>query len=250
MGVRAAAVPILLAALVGCGEEDPSTGTAELPVGRPELPTPDQVVENGVHVITHEGVKKAVVEAEQLYFYNESGKVIGDTLEVRFFDESGSYVSTLSAKSGEMIRGSEVMTARGDVFVRSSETTIRTEELRYDPAQNRIWSDEPTEIHQRGNVVRGRQGVESDPGLREIRIRGGSAVLRSEPEVESRDEPEERTRERRERTDRVPDGEAAEEEPAEEEPAGGGEDPGTGEPDGEEAGAPEQEPGAAGDAGS
>ncbi|MDX1623283.1 MAG: LPS export ABC transporter periplasmic protein LptC [Gemmatimonadota bacterium] len=237
-GVRLAAVAILLAALVGCGEEDPSTGTAELPVGRPDLPTPDQVVENGVHVITYEGVKKAVVEAEQLYFYNESGKVIGDTLEVRFFDESGSYVSTLSAKSGEMIRGSEVMTARGDVFVQSSETTIRTEELRYDPAQNRIWSDEPTEIHQRGNVVRGRQGVESDPGLREIRIRGGSAVLRSEPEVESRDEPEERTGRER-------DGEAAGEAPA-----AGGEETGTGRPDGEEAGTPDQEPGAAGDAGS
>lgn len=149
-------------------------------MGRSGLPTPDQVVENGEHVITVQGVKKALLMAEQLYFYNQSGKVIGDTIQVSFFDDAGEFVSMLTAKTGEMEQTSQEMIARGDVFVRGREATIKTEELHYDPQANRIFSDQPTVINQQGNVIRG-QGVESDPALREIKIRGGSAVLRSEP---------------------------------------------------------------------
>lgn len=176
---------LALALATACGEDVPSTGTADLPIGRSELPTPDQVVENGEHILTYQGVKKAVVEAEQLYFYNQAAKVIGDTIQVTFFDDSGKYVSMLTARTGEMVQGTQEMTARGDVFVRSPDATIRTEELHYDPARNLIRSDEPTEINQGGNVIRGRRGVESDPGLKEIKIRGGSAVLRSEPRLGS-----------------------------------------------------------------
>ena len=48
--------------------------------------------------------------------------------------------------------------------------------------RNLVSSDKPTEIFQQGNVIRG-SGVESDPALTNIRIRGGSAVIRSEPRL-------------------------------------------------------------------
>ena len=63
---------------------------------------PDQVVENGEHVITAQGVKKAVMVAEQLYFYNDAGKVYGDTIQVSFFDDAGAFQSMLTAMEGEM----------------------------------------------------------------------------------------------------------------------------------------------------
>jgi LPS export ABC transporter protein LptC len=182
---RASACLLLLAALglgsvVACGDEPTQVRTTELPVGRSGLPTPDQVVENGEHVITVQGVKKAILTAEQLYFYNQTGKVIGDTIQVNFFDDSGGFVSILTARTGEMEQTSQEMVARGDVFVRGRDATIKTEELHYDPRANRIFSDQPTVINQQGNVIRGK-GVESDPALSEIKIRSGSAVLRSEP---------------------------------------------------------------------
>lgn len=168
-------------ALGGCDDGAPArTGTAELPAGRPGIGQPDQVVENGEHVITAQGVKKAVLVAEQLYFYNQAGKVYGDTIQVSFFNDSGEFQSMLTALEGEMSQRSEDMIARGNVVVRGSGSTIRTEELHYDPRRNLVTSDKPTEINQQGNVIRG-QGVESDPALTNIRIRGGSAVLRSEP---------------------------------------------------------------------
>ncbi len=171
----------LLAAACG-GEEPTRIGTAELPPGRPGLGAPDQVVENGEHIITTQGVKKAVLVAEQLYFYNDEGKVYGDTIQVSFFDESGEFQSMLTAREGEMSQRSDDMIARGNVVVRGSDSRIVTEELHYDPQRNLVTSDEPTEIFQQGNVIRGR-GVESDPALTNIRIRGGSAVIRSEPRL-------------------------------------------------------------------
>lgn len=180
---RITGIATLASCLLACGGDEPTrTGTAELPAGRPGLGMPDQVVENGEHVITVQGVKKAVLVAEQLYFYNDQGKVYGDTIQVSFFDKAGAFQSMLTALEGEMSQHSDDMIARGNVVVRGSSSRITTEELHYDPQRNLVTSDKPTEIFQGGNVIRG-SGVESDPALTNIRIRGGSAVIRSEPDL-------------------------------------------------------------------
>lgn len=181
--MRAARALALLAGalLLGCGEDATPVRTVEPPEGRPGLPTPDQIVEEGTHIITVQGVKEAVINARRLLFYDTEGKVYGDTIEVQFFDETGAAVSMLTAKKGELDQSTQQMIAREDVLVRGREATIRTEELLYDPVEDRISSDAPTEINQGGNVIRG-QGVISDTALRDIRITSGSAVLRSDPE--------------------------------------------------------------------
>lgn len=180
--MRRLALPLLvgLAVLSACEDEPTSTRTVELPTGREGLPaTPDQVVENGQHVITVDGVKKAVIEAEQMYFFHELGRVIGDTISVRFFDENGVQQSLLTALTGEIDQETQEMLAEGEVHVRGETSRIVTEELQYHPERNLVTSDTTTEIHQDGNVIRG-QGVESDPGLKNLKIRGASAVIRNE----------------------------------------------------------------------
>lgn len=186
MSVRSLPAAVALAALLSlagaCENPPESSGTAQIPGGPDTLPPPDQVVEDGEHVITIEGVKKAVLVAEQLYFYNDTHTVVGDTIQVSFFGEGGEFVSMLTATTGIINQRSQEMTAHGNVDVRSDDSRIETEVLHYEPGADRIWSDRATTINQQGNLIRG-QGVESDPGLREIRIRGGSAVLRSEPDL-------------------------------------------------------------------
>ncbi|MGH7543839.1 MAG: hypothetical protein ACREK7_07845, partial [Gemmatimonadota bacterium] len=73
---------VVLALFSACEEDVTPVRTVEPPTGRPGLPTPDQVVEDGTHVITVEGVKKAEILAERLLFYNGEGKVYGDTIQV------------------------------------------------------------------------------------------------------------------------------------------------------------------------
>lgn len=227
---------VLLAALVAlgtaCDDAPEAGGTAQIPVGPDTLPPPDQVVEDGEHVITIEGVKKAVLVAEQLYFYNDTSTVVGDTIQVSFFGEGGEFVSMLTAVSGVINQRSQEMTARGNVDVRSPDSRIETEVLHYEPAADRIWSDQPTIINQQGNVIRG-QGVESDPALERIQIRGGSAVLRSEPEVGPR--PESDTAGETDGGARSPGEEAPPDDPDEAAPEGsdGDEAPGDGEETGD-----------------
>ena len=184
-GISALALAVILGVGGACGGEDAApTRKAELPSGPEGYPPPDQVVENGQHVITAEGVRKAVLVAEQLYFFNALGKVVGDTISVTFYDEEGTYQSTLTARSGELEQSTQSMIAKGDVFVRGTDSTIRSEQLRYDPSANQVITESTTEIVQGGNVIRGR-GVVADPGLKNLRITGGSAVLRSEPQLGS-----------------------------------------------------------------
>jgi len=178
-------VAVVPALVFACGQDATPVRTVEPPTGRPGLPTPDQVVEDGTHVITVEGVKKAEIVAERLLFYNGEGRVYGDTIQVRFFDDAGAPTSTLTARSGELEQATQEMIARENVVVRGRDAIIRTEELHYDPTSDRLTSEGRTEIDQRGNVIRG-QGVVSDTALRDIRITGGSAVLRSDPERQER----------------------------------------------------------------
>jgi len=186
------AMCLLARALAGCEGERNRPGTTAPQPGPAGYPAPDQVVENGQHVITVQGVRKAVMVAERLYFYEQLGKVVGDTIEVTFYDEEGTYQSTLTARTGELQEATQDMIAKGSVMVRSEDSSIRTEELRYDPAQDLVTTDQQTEIVQRGNVIRGR-GVTADPGLKNIRIRGGSAVLRTEPDVGAPPPPQDTT---------------------------------------------------------
>jgi LPS export ABC transporter protein LptC len=171
----------LLAAGLACGRDEvaprrPLTTQA----GAPER-APDQIIENGTHVVTREGVKRAVLQARQIEFYNAEAKVEADTMEMTFFDARGLEESRLTARYGEIDQRTEDVMARGDVMVVASDgTRISGEELRYDSAADRITSDLPVTIVREGNRIQG-DGVEADPALTSIRITGSSAVLERTP---------------------------------------------------------------------
>jgi LPS export ABC transporter protein LptC len=139
-------------------------------------------------VVTREGVKRAVLEARQIEFYNAEAKVEADTMEMTFFDARGLEESRLTARYGEIDQRTEDVLARGDVLVVASDgTRISGEELRYDSAADRITSDRPVEIVREGSRIRG-DGVEADPALTSIRITGSSAVLERTPRLGRRRE--------------------------------------------------------------
>jgi LPS export ABC transporter protein LptC len=144
---------------------------------------PDQVIENGTHTATREGVKKAVMEARRISFFNLDGKVEADTVRITFFDGNGVPESRLSALFGEIDQRTEDMLARGQVLILAEDgTRIEGQELRYDATRDQIVSTQPVTIFQDGSRIRG-AGVEADPALTNIRITGSSAVLERTPRV-------------------------------------------------------------------
>ncbi|MFN2433123.1 MAG: LPS export ABC transporter periplasmic protein LptC [Gemmatimonadota bacterium] len=180
------AATALAAALVlgACGDGEVAPRRPLTTEAGDRTPLPDQVIESGTHVVTREGVKKAVMVAREISFFNAEGKVEADTMEVTFFDANGVQQSRLSARFGEIDQRTNDMLARGDVrIVAEDGTRIDGEELSYDAARDRIVSTKPVTVFQDGNRIRG-QGVEADPALTNIRMTGSSAVLRRAPRAE------------------------------------------------------------------
>lgn len=179
-------------ALVACAAL-PACGDGELAPRRP-LTTqseagerlPDQIIEDGTHIVTRDGVKRAVMVARRIAFFNLAGKVEADTMEVTFYDDRGVEESRLKALFGEIDQRTNDMVARGKVLILAEDgTRIDGEELRYDSARDLVLSDKPVTILQDGNRIRGSR-VETDPGLTNLRITGSSAVLREAPRAASR----------------------------------------------------------------
>ncbi len=144
---------------------------------------PDQIIEEGTHVLTREGVKKAILKARRIYFYNAEGKVEADSVRVTFYDANGIEQSRLNADRGEIDQRTSDMLARGKVLVVSEDgSRIQGDELRYDATRDLIVSTRPVTIFQKTNRIQG-QGVETDPGLTNIRMTGTSAELDEKPRV-------------------------------------------------------------------
>jgi LPS export ABC transporter protein LptC len=144
---------------------------------------PDQIIEEGTHVLTREGVKKAILNARRIYFYNAEGKVEADSVRVTFYDANGIEQSRLNADRGEIDQRTSDMIARGKVLVVSEDgSRIQGDELRYDAARDLIVSTRPVTVFQKTNRIQG-QGVETDPGLTNIRMTGTSAELDEKPRV-------------------------------------------------------------------
>jgi LPS export ABC transporter protein LptC len=175
----------LCAALVlaGCQDNELTPRRPLTTQAEPQERVPDQIIEEGTHILTREGVKKAVMKARRIFFYNVEGKVEADSVRVTFFDANGAESSWLNAHHGEIDQRTNDMTARGKVLIVSTDgSRILGEELRYDATRDLIVSTQPVTIFQDNNKIQGR-GVEADPALTNIRMTGTSAVLESKPRV-------------------------------------------------------------------
>jgi len=112
-------------------------------------------------------------------FELEAGKITqrGDTtwiygLHAKFYDREGRVSSNLEADSGFYLRKYGDMKAFGDVKFSSQEgKKLFTSFLAWEKRKNRIWTDKKVKILSNGKEIIG-EGLESDPQLREIIIKG------------------------------------------------------------------------------
>lgn len=152
----------------------------------------DQVAFGVTYVTTDNGVRRANLRADTTLMYNDSSLVDLHGVELDLYDENGAHQATLTSLSGQLNRGTNMMIARGAaecdlntgagcvvLTVRGADgSTIWTQELHYDPAQKRIWSDTRTRRRlANGQVVQG-QSFTADDQFRNVTIRGlsGSGI--------------------------------------------------------------------------
>jgi LPS export ABC transporter protein LptC len=128
----------------------------------------DQVLDSVYHVVTKNGMRQSIVEADTAYYYEATKTFELKRLTVTFFNAVGAQTSTLTAREGTYQVALGQMEGRGDVVVRSTDgRTLHTDLLRYDQGVNQLSTDRPftfTGPTANGSGV----GFVSDPDFRNV----------------------------------------------------------------------------------
>lgn len=181
-GVRAGAGPGLLLlgalALGACRADEPvrTAGSELLGLGA------DQVLIGMEHFMTREGLRRAHVQADTAFFFQDSSKVRLRPVDVVFFDTQGGELSHLTAAEGVYDLRTNDMEVRGRVVMLSRREfqRLETEHLRYDSREDKIRGDVDFVLYRENTVIRG-TGLVSDPGLESTRVTRPSAVVENPP---------------------------------------------------------------------
>jgi LPS export ABC transporter protein LptC len=130
--------------------------------------TADQVLDSVYHVVTKDGMRQSIVEADTAYYYEASKIFELRHLKVTFFNVNGGQTSTLTSREGTYQVGLGKMEARGGVIVRSVDgRNLFTKILKYDQNGNELSTDQPftfTGPTANGSGV----GFVSDPDFRNV----------------------------------------------------------------------------------
>jgi LPS export ABC transporter protein LptC len=130
------------------------------------------VIENFSVTESGEGKREWILEAREARVYERIGETRADSLRVRFFrKEDGTLYSTLRADQGRIDQASKDVTASGNVVVETDEGyRLETLSLTWIQKTGRIRTDDPIRLRKGRDLLTG-TGFESDPSLRQYRIR-------------------------------------------------------------------------------
>jgi LPS export ABC transporter protein LptC len=163
--VGAGTVALVAIAALACNEPTARPGTLGAAAD-----TADQTLIKVRHFITRDGVQKSLVEADTAYYYEESQTFELRGVTVTFYAADGTPTSTLTSREGTYHLQTGAMEGRGNVVVRSADKTrtLRSEELKYDPAKDEISSVKFYTYDQGSNHLEG-DGFTTDPNFQRMK---------------------------------------------------------------------------------
>jgi LPS export ABC transporter protein LptC len=145
----------LVGLLAGCGS-DATTPAAAGDLA--QLPA-DQVIYGLRHVMTKDGVRTAVLEADTAYLYEEGRRFDLMGVQLQFFEENGAESGNLVSETGEYNLSNGMFIARSNVVLITSPAAggrrLETEELHYDVRNDQLWSDTAFTLVEQGRTTRG-----------------------------------------------------------------------------------------------
>lgn len=171
---RAPAVLLAAVLAAACGDEP----TPEPAGPRFQELEADQVMVDVEHYMTREGVRRAHLRADTVYFLDQGGTAHLRSFTVDFFGRTGATTSVLSARDGVYRMQSGDMEATEEVVVVDEQESqqLRTERLVYEAETGRLRSDVDFVMVQGRDTIRG-VGFVTDPGLDSLTISRPGAVL-------------------------------------------------------------------------
>jgi len=172
-----ASVP--LAALAACGRAPKADASAQVEAA---ADTADQLMIGLTQYITENGVRKAYLEADTAFLYENAGRADLKKVRVTFFGPAGDTSSVVTGKVGFYDWRTGKMETREDVVVvLSNGGRLKTSVLRYDQTKNEVSTDQHyVYVAPDQNMVG--DGFITDPALSQFRTqrpkgRAGSITL-------------------------------------------------------------------------
>lgn len=130
--------------------------------------TADQVIVGFEHFVTSNGVRKATIRADSAYIYTDTQTTDLRDVTATFFGGDGREVATLDANQMLYRFQDNSMEALGAVVVQSTDgRRLATERLLYDPATDKVSSDQAFTYDAGGQHLVG-QGFTTDPSFRNV----------------------------------------------------------------------------------
>jgi LPS export ABC transporter protein LptC len=135
-----------------------------------ELPA-DQVAFDMEVDIKDLGVLRARLHADTAHIWEDIARMATFPVDLRLFDDNGAQTARLTAREGELESRRNVMVARGNVVLVTTDGQKRliTEELHYDPSTRRLWSDVHTVFYDGDTRLEG-AGFRADDGMNDVQI--------------------------------------------------------------------------------
>lgn len=129
--------PLVLIMLACPGSED-QPGVVDL-----DVIDADQVLYGVQRNLGVEGVREARLQADSMFMWEDSSHVHIEGLHLTIFTTEGRLRATINSQRGRLSAGTSELISNGNVVLVIAEENreIRSEELRFAPETDRIWTD-------------------------------------------------------------------------------------------------------------
>jgi len=130
----------------------------------------DQVLYVARFAITDRGLRRADIDADTAYFFNQNTRMVLHPLRANFFTSNGAKSGILQAREGVYDTRRGTLEARGDVLVVTLDgKRLETQYANFDQRLNQIMSDSAFVMSEPGKEMRG-TGFTSDADLTTFRV--------------------------------------------------------------------------------
>jgi LPS export ABC transporter protein LptC len=122
-----------------------------------------------------DGVNKTRTHADTALMFNRSDSTVLQLrgVRVQMFDDAGRKSGTVTAKAGSVNNQTKAMVARGNVvLVTADGKRVMTEELHYDQAAGRVWSNVHTIVINADGTRQTMDSFTSDDKFRNFQAKG------------------------------------------------------------------------------
>jgi len=132
--------------------------------------TAEMILYKSRFAITDRGMRRAEVEGDSTYFFNDNTRMVILPLRTRFFNSSGVLEGIVTAREGTYDTRLATLEARGDVVMTAIDgKKIETPFARFDQRLNQMSTDSSFVLSEPDREVRG-IGFVSDADLSTVRV--------------------------------------------------------------------------------